>query len=53
MHETMIIMGGMMAITQNNYYYGRRGNYDEGLRFNPKLDIPEFDGIMDANEFLN
>ena len=34
-------------------YYERRGNYDEGLRFNPKLDIPEFDGKVDIDEFLD
>ena len=34
-------------------YYERHGNYDEGLRFNQKLDIPEFDGRIDTYEFLN
>ena len=24
----------------NEDYYERHGNYDEGLRFNPKLNIP-------------
>ena len=33
-------------------YFKRHGNYDEGLRFNPKLNIPEFDGRMDPDEFL-
>ena len=28
------------------------GNYDEGLRFHPKLDYLEFDGRIDADEFL-
>ena len=28
-------------------YFKSHGNYDEGLRFNPKLNIPEFDGRMD------
>ena len=30
---------------------GNGNNYDEGLRFNPKLNIPTFDGRMDADEF--
>ena len=34
-------------------YHERRGNYDEGLRFDPKLNIPEFDGRMDVDEFLD
>ena len=38
---------------QNYEYDERHGNYDEGLRFNPKLNIPEFYGIMDADEFLD
>ena len=38
---------------QNEDYYERRGNYDEGLRFNPKLDVPKFDGRIVANEFLD
>ena len=38
---------------QNDEYYGRHGNYDEGLRFNPKLDILEFDRRIDADEFLD
>ena len=29
---------------QNEDYYKRHGNYDEGFRFNPKFNIPEFDG---------
>ena len=28
-------------------------DYDEALRFNPKLNILEFDGIMDPDEFLD
>ena len=36
----------------NEDYYERHGNYDEGLRFNPKLNIPEFDERMDVDEFL-
>ena len=38
---------------QDDDYYERRGNYDEGLRLNPKLDILEFDGRIDTYEFLN
>ena len=38
---------------QNEDYYKRHGNYDEGLRFNPKINLPEFDGRMDLNEFLD
>ena len=38
---------------QNDDYYERCGNYDDVLRFNPKMNIPEFDGRMDANEFLD
>ena len=38
---------------RNDEYYERCGNYDEGLRFNPKLNIPKFDGRMDADEFLD
>ena len=34
MHETMIIMGGIIATIG---IYKRHGNYDEGLRFNPNL----------------
>ena len=37
----------------NGDYYERRGNYDDGLIFNPKLNIPEFDGRMVAGEFLD
>ena len=38
---------------QNEDYYKRHGNYDEGFRFNPKFNIPEFDGRMDPDEFLD
>ena len=38
---------------RNEDYYKRHGNYDEGLRFNPKLNIPKFDGRMDPDEFLD
>ena len=38
---------------RNGEYYKRRGNYDEDLRFNPKLNILEFDGRMDADEFFD
>ena len=38
---------------QNEDYYERHGNFYEGLRLNPKLNIPEFDGRMDSNEFLD
>ena len=38
---------------RNDDYYERYGNYDDGLRFNPKLNVSEFDGIMDANELLD
>ena len=38
---------------QNEDYYKRHGNYDEALRFNSKLNIPEFDGRMDPDEFLD
>ena len=37
---------------RNDDYYEKRNN-DEGSRFNPKFDIPEFDGRMDAGEFLD
>ena len=54
MHDTMITMHGRYDGYYRTYeYYERRGNYDEGLRFNPKLNIPEFDGRMEANEFLD
>ena len=36
---------------RNDDYFERRDNYDDGLRFNPKLKIPEFDERMDADEF--
>ena len=38
---------------QNEDYYKRHGNYDEGFRFNPIFNIPEFDGRMDPDEFLD
>ena len=38
---------------RNEDYYKRHDNYDEGLRFNSKLNILEFDGRMDPNEFLD
>ena len=38
---------------QNEDYYERHGNYDESLKFNPKLNIPEFDGRIDVDEFLD
>ena len=38
---------------RNDDYYERRGNYDEGLRFNPELNIQEFDGRMDDDEFFD
>ena len=34
-------------------YYERRGNYDEGSRFTPRLDIPEFEGRMYVDDFLD
>ena len=37
---------------RNDDYYERHGNYDDGLIFNPKLNILDFDGRMDAGEFL-
>ena len=37
----------------NDDYNERHGNYDDGLIFNSKLNIPEFDGRMDACEFLD
>ena len=33
-------------------YYEKRNN-DEGSRFNLKFDIPEFEGKMHADEFLD
>ena len=38
---------------RNDDYYERHGKYDEGFRFNPKLDIPQFDGRIYADEFLD
>ena len=38
---------------QNDEYYERRGSYDEGLRFSPKLNIPKFDVRMGVDEFLD
>ena len=38
---------------RNEDYYKIHGNYDEGLRFNQKLNIPEFDGRMNTDEFLD
>ena len=38
---------------QNEDYYKRHGNYDEGFRFNLKFNIPEFEGRMDPDEFLD
>ena len=35
------------------YDYERHNNFDEGSRFNPKLDIPEFEGRMHADDFLD
>ena len=37
----------------NDDYYERHGNYDDGLIFNPKLNILEFDGRIDVGEFLD
>ena len=37
---------------QNEDYYERNGNFDEVLRFNPKLNIPKFDGRMNVDEFF-
>ena len=37
----------------NDDYYERHGNYDDGLIFNSKLNILEFDGRMDVGEFLD
>ena len=37
----------------NEGYYKRHGNYDEALRFNSKLNIPELDKRMDLDEFLD
>ena len=45
--------GRIDSYYRNDDYYQRCGKYDEGLNFNPKLNIPEFDGRMDANEFLD
>ena len=33
-------------------YYEKRNN-DEGSRFNPKFDIPEFEGRLHADDFLD
>ena len=41
MHETMILMGAMIPTTGMKISM-RHGNYAEGLRFNPKLNITEF-----------
>ena len=38
---------------RNEDYYERHGNFDEDLRFNTKIDIPEFDGRKDADEILD
>ena len=38
---------------RNEDYYEWHGNFDEGLRFNPKLNILEFDGRMNTDEFLD
>ena len=38
---------------QNDDYYERHGNYDNGLIFNPKLNILEFDGRIDSGDFLD
>ena len=38
---------------QNDDYYENHGNYDDGLLFNPKLNIPNFDRRMDADKFLD
>ena len=38
---------------QNEDYYKRHGNYDGGFRLNKKFNIPEFDGRMDPDEFLD
>lgn len=38
---------------QDDNYYERYDNYDYNLRFNPKIDIPEFDGRMDVDDFLD
>ena len=38
---------------RNDDYYKRHGNYDDGLILNPKLNIPKFDGRMDAGKFLD
>ena len=34
-------------------YYERCGSYDDGFKFNPKLDIPKFDERMNVVEFLD
>ena len=38
---------------QNDDYYVKHGNYDDGLIFNPKLNIPNFDRRMDTDKFLD
>ena len=37
----------------NDDSYEGHGKYDEDLRFNPKLDIAQFDGRIDVDEFLD
>ena len=45
--------GGYDCYYQNEDYYKRHGNYDGGFRFNKKFNIPEFDGRMNPDEFLD
>ena len=34
-------------------YYKRRGYYDDSIRFNLKLDIPNFERMMQLDDFLD
>ena len=44
--------GGRYEDLYNDDDYEKRNN-DEGSRFNPKFDIPEFEGRMHADDFFD
>ena len=51
MHETMIIKKRYDKRYHDEDYYERHNN--GGSRFNPKLDIPKFEGRMHVDDFLD
>ena len=41
------------ALLEINSYLSKKKINDESSRFNPKFDIPEFEGRMHADDFLD